>query len=78
MSDERKKAGVWPWMVAALVVPVLYVAVAPVVMYIMMECPDPYGAWAAKAWNIYRPLWFLMDHCPALSHLWYRYMDYWP
>ncbi len=59
----------WPWLGTAGSLLILYVAIAPVVMYIMMECPDPYGTWASNAWNIYRPLWFIMDHCPALSHL---------
>ncbi len=78
MSEERE-GPLWPWIVAVLIgLSVLYVAAAPALMYIACDCPDPYRTWASNANTIYVPLWLIMDHCPAVSHVWYRYMDHWP
>ena len=77
MSDERKP--LWPWIVALLIgLAVIYVAAAPALMYLACDSSDPYRTLASSANNIYRPLWFVLDHCPAVSHVWYRYMDFWP
>jgi hypothetical protein len=82
MTSSPKKPGVAFWatifVVAAPVGLMLYVAAAPVLMYVACECPDPYRTWASEAGIVYRPLYCVMDHCPALSHLWYLYMDHWP
>ena len=79
MSEDRKPHSIWPWIAALLIgLPVLYVAAAPALTYVECDCPDPYRTWASEANNIYHPLWFVMDHCPALSHIWYLYMDHWP
>jgi hypothetical protein len=78
MSDDRKP--LWPWIAAVLIgLPVLYVLAAPMFSYVAFEFPHPYSLWANEAIGVvYRPLFWLMDRCPAFSHVWYLYMDHWP
>ena len=75
MSDDRKP--LWPWIVALLIGAMVYVGAAPSLMYVSCEVAEPYRTWAYHANCIYRPLWFLLDHCPPSSHVWYQYMDHW-
>jgi hypothetical protein len=77
MSEEPRP--LWPWIAAVLIgVPALYVLAAPALYFVAMDCPPPYSLWAHDTIMIYRPLYFLMDRCPPLSHVWYRHMDHWP
>ena len=78
MSHEQKKPGAGIWVCVVLMGLVLYVLAAPAIWYVAIDCPVPYSTWAHETAVIYRPLFFLMDHYPELSHVWYLYMDRWP
>ncbi len=56
MSDERKRAGAWPWIATLLVgLPVLYVASFGPVCWITAS-PPPFGRKPHRAMIVYWPL----------------------
>jgi hypothetical protein len=72
MSTERKKAGVWPWIVALLIgLPVLYVASFGPACWLYGNgiIPARTGGWAYRA---YEPLvdWTLQSKHPVARALW--------